>query len=537
MKTFKLTIREKNKKKTLSLDKGTLISKVLQDHGISLDTPCGGYGSCGKCRIRYLSSPPESTPAEKKNIPQESLDHGIRLACQHHVTEDLKIKIEGIVTQKGLHILSDGIELESELNPDIPGGIFIKNPLGLAVDIGTTTLVVTLHNLKSGKRLGIRSRSNPQSKYGTDIISRANAATESAEDAKTLQELIIKAINHLIRDLTKHPKDIVHVVMAGNTVMTHILLGLSIDSLVTAPYIAPVTDLQILEGADSGLAMHPRGKVTVLPGIGSFIGGDIAADLLVCREILPQNATYLLMDLGTNCEIVLKTPEFSVASSAPAGPVMEGAGITCGMQAEPGAVSDLFFNGKGRFQAVTIDNQAVSGICGSGLIHSIHTLWKQMLITDDGRFVEKIPRKGFRIDRHVYLSPQDIRAYQMAKGAIAATRKMLLQDAGLSPQDLDFLVLAGGFGHYIRPDAGMETGIFPSLPEDAFKYLGNGSLAGCELILKNKDYVFVVQQLAEETNHSELAGRPDFQEIYVMNMGVTRDEVQGGNLPQRGQRR
>jgi len=524
MNTFKLTIREQGQDKTLTVQEGIQISRALQDHGIPLDTPCGGYGSCGKCRVRYLSSPPLPTPAEKKNIPQEFLDHGIRLACQHHMTEDIWIKIEEIVNKKGLHILSDGIELESRLNPDLPGGICIKNPLGLAVDIGTTTLVVTLHDLKSGIRLGIQSRTNPQDKYGTDIISRANAATESVENAKTLQKVIIKAINNLIQDLTNQPQDIVHVVMAGNTVMTHLFLGLSMDSLVTAPYIAPFTNMQILKGAFSGLSMHPQGKITVLPGIGSFIGGDIAADLLICREILPQNATYLLMDLGTNCEIVLKTPEFSVAASAPAGPVMEGAGITCGMQAEPGAVSDLFFNGNGRFQAVTIDNQAVRGICGSGLIHSIHTLWKQKLITDDGRFVEKIPQKGFRIDKNVYLSPQDIRAYQMAKGAIAATRKMLLKDAGLSPQDLDFLVLAGGFGHYIRPDAGMETGIFPCLPEDAFKYLGNGSLAGCELILKNKDYIPAIRQLAKETNHSELAGRPDFQEMYVRNMGVTSDE-------------
>lgn len=523
MKTFKLTLQEQGQKKILILEEGTLVSRALQDHGIPLDTPCGGYGSCGKCRIRYLSSPPEPTPAEKKYLPQESLDHGIRLACQHRITENLRIHIEEAVAPEGLHILSDGIQLESELNPDIPDGMFIKNPLGLAVDIGTTTLVVTLYDLKSGKRLGIRSRANPQSKYGADIISRANAATESAQDAKILQELIIRAINHLIRELTKRPQDIVHVVMAGNTVMTHLFLGLSMDSLVTAPYIAPVTDMQVLDGKSSGIAIHPQGKITVLPGIGSFIGGDIAADLLICREILPQNATYLLMDLGTNCEIVLKTPEFAVAASAPAGPVMEGAGITCGMQAKPGAVSDLFFDGKGRFQAVTIDHQAARGICGSGLIHSIHTLWKQKLITDDGRFVEKNSPKGFRIDNHVYLSPQDIRAYQMAKGAIAATRKMLLQDAGLSSQDLDFLVLAGGFGHYIRPDAGIETGIFPNLPEDAFIYLGNGSLAGCELILKNKDYVPILQQLAKETHHSELAGRPDFQEMYVMNMGVTRD--------------
>jgi len=523
MKTFKLTIQQANKKKILNIEEGSLLSRTLPDHGIPLDTPCGGYGSCGKCRITYLSTPPDPTPAEKKNILPESLKKGLRLACQHHVTEDTSIKIEELPEKKSLHILSDGIDLEGELDPDIPEGVSLNKPLGLAVDMGTTTLVLTLHDLKSGKRLGLRSAPNPQSLYGTDIISRATAATESPNEAKALQRLMIEKINDLIRDMTDTPRDIVHVVMAGNTVMSHLFLGLSMDSLVTAPYIAPVTDMQVLESKESGLTIHPRGKVSLLPCIGSFIGGDISADLLVCREILPEDVTYLLMDLGTNCEIVLKTPEISVAASAPAGPVMEGAGITCGMQAEAGAVSDLFFNGDGRFQAVTIDNEPAKGICGSGLIHSIHTLWKQKRITDDGRFVENIHKKGFMIDKNVYLSPRDIRAYQMAKGAIAATRKMLLQDAGLSVQDLDYLVLAGGFGHYIRPEAGMETGIFPRLPADAFLYLGNGSLGGCELILKNKQTVPVIQRLAQNTRHSELAGRPDFQEMYVGNMGVTGD--------------
>lgn len=527
MTKFTLTIRINNASRALVAEKDTLLSRVLQQNGIPFDTPCGGYGTCGKCRVTYLSTPPVPTPADKKNIPREILNEGVRLACQHVLTGNTRIHIDSGLSGKALHILSDGIDLDRGLNPDISGSYSVRNPLGLAVDIGTTTLVVTLYDLITGRRTGLRTASNPQESFGTDIISRATAATESGNHAKTLQKMIIQKLNELIRDLSDRPDTIVHAVLAGNTVMTHLFLGIPMDSLVTAPYKAPITDMQVLDGESSGLAIHPRGKITVLPGIGSFIGGDISADLLVCREILPQNATYLLMDLGTNCEIVLRTPELTVAASAPAGPVMEGAGITCGMQAEPGAVSDLFFNGNGRFQAVTIDNQAASGICGSGLIHSIHTLWKQKLITDDGRFVEKIPQKGFRIDRNVYLSPQDIRAFQMAKGAIAASWKLLLSDAGLVSTDLDYLVLAGGFGHYIRPLAGTEMGIFPNIDPESFLYLGNGSLAGCELILKNKEYVPAIQKLAEDINHSELAGREDFQEIYVMNMGVTRDEGRG----------
>ncbi len=371
MKQRRLTITVKDKKRSFPAEKGSCLSQEIQKTGIPLETPCGGYGTCGKCRVIYLNDPPSPTPAEKKNISPAGLKNGIRLACQHRLTKDTHIRIEEDLHEKAIHILTEGVELDVDLIPDIPEGWKEKPALGLAIDLGTTTLVVTLFDLKTGKRLGLMTGHNPQNRFGADIISRATAATETRDTLKALQTLILEALNSMIKKLSDTPDKIIHAVLAGNAVMSHLFLGIPMDSLVTAPYIAPVTDMQVLDGETSGLNIHPRGKVTILPGIGSFIGGDLSADILVCREMLEPEATFLLMDLGTNCEIVLKTPEFSVAASAPAGPVMEGAGITHGMQAEGGAVSDLLLNRNGHFQPVIIGNQKAKGLCGSGLIHII----------------------------------------------------------------------------------------------------------------------------------------------------------------------
>ncbi|MDD5583084.1 MAG: ASKHA domain-containing protein [Candidatus Marinimicrobia bacterium] len=525
MKKVALTLYTPHKRHTIFVPAGLALHKAIQQGGFSLTTTCGGYGTCGKCRVLYHKNPPPPTPAEQKHLSPEELKKGIRLACQQSVTKDTFIEIFEETTRFGLHILSEGLLPDVPLNPEIPVKASSQSLYGVAIDLGTTTLVVSLYDLKTGQRLKSVSGQNPQESYGVDIITRATAATESKETQNILQKLILQKINEFLYQLTENPETIVHAVLAGNTVMTHLFLGISMDSLLTAPYQAPVTDMQIIKGKSSGLAIHHQGIVTLLPGIGSFIGGDIAADLLICHEILPQNATYLLMDLGTNCELVLSTPQKTIAASAPAGPVMEGAGITHGMQAEPGALVDLLAVDKEHFIPITLENKKIRGICGSGLIHTIHTLWKENIISEDGRFVSGIScvdeKKGVKISEDIYLTPQDIRAFQMAKAAISATWQLLLKAMSLSVKDLDYFVLAGGFGHYVRPLAGIDMGIFPPLSSESFVYLGNGSLAGCELVLKNKTYTPIIQHLAKEAIHHELAGRKDFQEMYIRNMQLT----------------
>ncbi len=213
-----------------------------------------------------------------------------------------------------------------------------------------------------------------------------------------------------------------------------------------------------------------------------------------------------------------------IAASAPAGPVMEGAGIVHGMLAQPGAISDLIFDEKNGFQPVTVQNKDIKGICGSGLIHGIHTLWLNKVILPEGRFSEDLDypdlSKGFAFSDHVKLFPEDIRAFQMAKSAITSSWKFLLSFLEIEEKDLDHVIMAGAFGHYIRPEAGVDLDIFPSLDKEKFIYLGNSSLVGCEMILKNRQYVDRILEISEKTEHKEIATREDFQEIYALNMGL-----------------
>ncbi|MDZ7796864.1 MAG: ASKHA domain-containing protein [Candidatus Marinimicrobia bacterium] len=527
MKKINIKVHINSSVRTLVCRKGMRITEALQQHRISLPTPCGGYGTCGKCRLRFSGSAPVPSPADRNHFTGKELGDGYRLACQHKVEKNTEIFIDTSSLQTFLPVLKYGLQIKIDTDPEIETEKTEGLIYGAAVDLGTTSIVVSLIDLRNGERIGLQSARNPQSVHGTDIISRATAAAGSVNVLRDMRQAAVKKIKELLEILTKDTKNIYQIVLAGNAVMSHIFMGSSLDKLIKAPYKAAFTEMQILPATEYGLDIRPGAKITVLPAIGSFIGGDVSADLLVARRLFPADSKMLLMDIGTNCELVLQTPDGVIAASAPAGPVMEGAGIEHGMQAESGAITDIVFGGEKTFSPLTVDNKKAKGICGSGLIHIIHLLWSRGIILPEGRFAENslftLSKKGFRLSDGIYLSPGDIRAFQMAKAAITASWKMLFSHAGIRPEELDRFVLSGAFGHYIRPEAGMELGLFPNLNKEKFVYLGNGSLSGCEMILKNKKYSKQIQKIACTAEHIEMAGREDFQEIYAMNMGLGND--------------
>ncbi len=527
MKKINVIIHVNGKTRSLISDHGLYISEILQKNNIPLSTPCGGYGTCGKCKIKFNSSSPVPSPADIKQFSEKELKNGLRLACQHILHTDAELSLDNTLLQGRLHILTDGVKINVTIDPEVITEETSEPIYGAAIDLGTSTLVVSLIDLKSGERLGKEAAPNPQSIYGADIITRATAAVGSNNVMQDLQHLIIKKINELLKKLTDNTGHIQHIVLAGNTVMGHLFMGEPLNELIMAPFEASITDMQILEAKALGVDIHPEGKITILPVIGSFIGGDIVSDLLVSEELFSDDKNILLMDLGTNCELVLKTPKGMVAASAPAGPVMEGAGIKHGMLAEPGAITDLIFDKQKHFQPVTVQNEATKGICGSGLIHSIHLLWSKGILLPDGRFSSQSsfadPKNGFAFNEKIKLFPEDIRAFQMAKSAITSSWKYLFSILEIQAKDLDYVILAGAFGHYIRPEAGIDLEIFPSLDKEKFIYLGNSSLTGCEMVLKNKKFKDRVQKIAAKTEHKEIATREDFQEIYALNMGLGKD--------------
>ena len=527
MKKISVKVHINGDLRSLVCAAGTSIPEALQKHRIPLPTPCGGYGTCGKCRVRFLSAPPEPAPADVHRLLPRELKKGVRLACRHRLDADTEISIDAASLQGALHILTHGIQIDVAADPAVdtkalPGPVY-----GAAVDLGTTTLVASLIDLQSGERLELTTAPNPQTDHGGDIISRATAAVGNPGTAKELRERVVNAIGSMLKELTGRTAHIYHVVLAGNAVMSHLFLGEKLDGLVRAPYEAAFTGMRTLNARESGLPLAPGGKCTVLPAVGSFIGGDVSADILAGSILYPGPEKILFMDLGTNCEIVLRTPEFVKAVSAPAGPVMEGAGIRFGMSAGPGAVTDLIYDKEKGFSASTVEGAKIRGICGSGLIHIIHLLRSMGVLLPDGRFSHASefadPRRGFRVGSGVYVTPQDIRAFQMAKSAIASSWKMLFELNGVQAEELDRIAVAGAFGHYIRPKAGMDLGLFPVLEEQKFIYLGNGSLSGCETVLRNKKYARRIRNIASAAEHVELAGRPDFQEMYALNMGLGHD--------------
>ncbi len=527
MKKISIKVHINGSVRTLICRAGMRIPEALQQHRIPLPTPCGGYGTCGKCRLRFLTSVPVPSPADRNHLTEKELRDGYRLACQHKAEKDTELSMDAALLQTSLPILKYGLQIKIDTDPEIETEKTEGPVYGAAIDLGTTSIVISLIDLRNGERTGLQSARNPQSVHGADIISRATAAAGSVNILADMQQAAVKKINELLEILAKDTKNIYQIVLAGNAVMSHIFTGFPLDKLIRAPYKAAFTDMQILPAQKYGLDIHPGAQVTVLPAIGSFIGGDVSADLLTARKLFPANSKMLLMDIGTNCELVLQTPDGVIAASAPAGPVMEGAGIEHGMQAESGAITDLVFSSEKTFLPLTVDNKKAKGICGSGLIHIIHLLWSKGIILPEGRFAENslfpLSEKGFRLSDGIYLCPGDIRAFQMAKAAIAASWKMLFSHAGIRPEELDHFVLSGAFGHYIRPEAGMELGLFPTLNKERFVYLGNGSLSGCEMILKNKKYSKQIQKIACAAEHIEMAGREDFQEIYAVNMGLGND--------------
>lgn len=521
MRSFPFKVRINGRLKIIAASAGRQISELLKEHDIPLPTPCGGFGTCGKCGIRFLGEAPTACPEDRRQFGEKELNRGWRLACRHKTEHEAEIAIS-VPEDEALQIQTSGWRPASQ-----SAGYPERTGYGAAIDIGTSSIAVSLLDLQSGRRIASAAAANPQRIYGADIISRATAAVQSGKSMNDMRRRLLETVNILLKQCHRNTHEINIAAAAGNAVMAHLFLGRPMERLISAPFEADFTEMQTLHAAESGLDIAQNGIVHLLPAIGSFIGGDISADLLVCREILPPDKRYLLIDLGTNCELALQGPEGSSASSAPAGPVMEGAGIKHGMLAQPGAVTDLFMDEKGIFIPHTIGDKTPRGICGSGLIHSIYTLRKAEMITADGRFESRPPHtdpeRGFHIGGKVCLCPPDIRAFQMAKSAIESSWKLLLKDSGLTEDRLDHVVIAGAFGHYVRPEAGTALALFPGLDTDKFVYLGNGSLSGCELVLLQEDKLERVGSIASGCRHIEMGGRPDFQEEYVLNMGLGRD--------------
>jgi uncharacterized 2Fe-2S/4Fe-4S cluster protein (DUF4445 family) len=432
--------------------------------------------------------------------------------------ESLKIPVETL-KELGRTLKESGkkvtvvVHRESEIIAVEPGNTLGQN-FGLAVDVGTTTLVMELVDVESGRTLDMEAALNSQSRRGADVISRLTYALAEPKNASELRELVLETLNQMARRLLVRnrisPGFVYEAVVSGNTAMSHLLLGVPVDSLARAPYHAVFSRLSGLKAREVGLAIHPHGKTYFAPNIKSFVGGDISSGLLAVR-LASRSGNYLFLDLGTNGEIVLKAGEELIATSTAAGPAFEGMNISCGMPALPGAIYKA--EDSGSIQASTIGNSPPLGVCGTGLIDLIAIFLARGEIAAGGTIQN--PSKRLPVAAGLVLTQDDVRQMQLACAAIKSGIRLMLKAKGLSVDELDGVFIAGAFGSYLNIRNSMTLGLLPLMEEKRVMFIGNASLAGARLLLVAKKEREEIESLVQRIRYMSLASDRDFQDYFI----------------------
>lgn len=570
--------------RSVQVPEGTKLLEALRSLDPGIEAPCGGQGRCGKCRVLIGDSGVSSV---KKEV----------LACQYEVEKELlavlpsrgfgRILEEG----KGSHTpvrpvvrsmevsvqrcplgeassdcarvkeaLGGAVRIPLTVARDLPetleacayrGNAVLcmdtlaairaekKNCCVLACDIGTTTIVSYLLDAESGEQLAVSSRWNPQAAYGADVISRCEYAKNDQEGILT--SLIQKTLNELALENAGKahvaPEDIYLAVVAGNTCMHHLFLGLSPSSLLKAPYNAAVDELQWQRASDLGLCLHPEAQVCVLPVIAGFVGGDTVGVLLSLPEDTFDEWT-LVLDIGTNGELVLGKGERLFTCSTAAGPAFEGAKITCGMRGAEGAVDHVTLD-QGELKISVIGGGTPAGICGSGLIDLICCLRELGILLDSGRMERPerwrpdvaarykdrmVKRDGVRAfllsddPEGIYLTQKDVRQMQLAKAAIASGIELLCEEAKIESGEIRSVLLAGAFGNYLSPKSACGIGMIPSVLLDRIRSVGNAAGEGAKIAALDRDVLLRSETLARSVHFLELATSERFQEVYFQRL-------------------
>jgi uncharacterized 2Fe-2S/4Fe-4S cluster protein (DUF4445 family) len=391
---------------------------------------------------------------------------------------------------------------------------------GLAVDLGTTTLVVELIDLNTGESIDAATENNSQMKYGMDIVSRISFAYQTPDNLQKLQAAILKTLSLMIKPILERNQvsqdHIYEIVFAGNTAMNHLLLGIPVDTLAVSPFHAVFHKLQEFTANELGLRLNPNAKAYVVPNIKSFVGGDISAGLQA-TDLANRKGNLLFVDLGTNGEIVLKTEKKFVATSTAAGPAFEGMNIGSGMLALPGAIYKA--EKKNRLILHTIGKEKPQGICGTGLIDLIALFLDEGKITPSGKIMGK--KNTIRITEKIAISQQDVREVQLAVAAVKAGVRMICEKYRIEKEDLDKVFIAGAFGNYLNTKNAMRIGLLPDIDPEKIVYVGNSSLAGARALLLSKPARKGTESLIKKIHYISLASDPRFQECFVdsLNFG------------------
>jgi uncharacterized 2Fe-2S/4Fe-4S cluster protein (DUF4445 family) len=406
--------------------------------------------------------------------------------------------------------------------------------LGLAVDVGTTKLAGYLVELETGRTLAAAGAMNPQIAYGEDVMARIAYAMDGEEQADTLREGVVGAVNDLARDLCTQsghlPEEIAEAVVVGNTAMHHLFLGLPVRQLGLAPYLPALTDALDLKAREVGLEIAPGGYVHLLPNIAGFVGADHVA-MILSTGIGEAEGTVLGLDIGTNTEVVLRANGRLIACSTASGPAFEGAHIKDGMRAAEGAIERLRIVDSG-LEYQTIGDAPPVGLCGSGVLDAVAQLRQFGVLdergnmgdhpgvrrTDHGPEFVLVAGEGDGNGREVVISRGDVGEIQLAKGAIRAGINILLDEAGVSEGDIEQVIIAGAFGTYIDVASAITIGMFPPLPVDRFNQVGNAAGMGAKLALVSREQRAKAAEIARQVEYIELTNDKRFVEEFARAM-------------------
>lgn len=545
----------------VQVPQGTLLSEALRMGGLHLDTPCGGNGRCGKCVV-WVGS-------ERK------------LACQFVVDADVTVRVPaiplgaapglatgavpGLATSAAPGLAtsaapgwptgaapgaSTGLASSSTANaiskrragltPDslarnapsldesgVPYDPWVASPgsgtaAGLAIDLGTTSIATSLVDLRTGEELASSVRPNPQAAFGADIMSRLLYATARPRNNGILQRLALESIADAFSDLLKSTEvrreDVLTSVLVGNTAMHHLALGLSVKDLSVHPYRAAT-----LKPRDADIPGLPR--LYAPPVVGSFVGSDLVAASIAVGIGQEGAGPRLLIDVGTNSEVLLYHQGNLYACSAPAGPALEGGEISQGMLALPGAVYQV----SGALDLAVVGGGQPRGICGSGILDAIAallqagTLDRSGLMREKGPFRDRISHEPdgslkLALAPEVFLTQKDVRSVQLAKGALRCAVDALLEKAGMTPDQLDAVYLAGAFGTSLRVESALEVGLLPPVSTAKVSQVGNAAIVGAKAILLSAGVKAEAERLAKAIQHVDLASLEGFQDRFLSSL-------------------
>lgn len=572
---------------------GATLLEILLAQKIFVDNPCNGKGVCGKCRIRVLNGDLE-TPGETEQrlLKEDELAAGVRLSCLVKPSCDLEVEL--MQKERKHEVLTSGYVPKFDFDVDIQKKVIeIRKPTledqtpyedqvkeqagfelsldalrtvrfvpgtatavihgneviqieagdttnvlyGVAIDIGTTTVVCTLVDMLTGKEMAHASMINAQKHFGLDVLTRITYELEHPEDgALKLQKALVDSINDMIGDLCREAQiqkeDVYEIAVGANCTMMHTLLGIDATSIGKAPYAPVFVRAKDMKASEIGLHAAGGARLYCLPSVSSYIGADIVAGAYVC-QLKEESGNVLFIDIGTNGEIVLSNHGKLLCCSCAAGPALEGMNISSGMRAAEGAIEDVEITADG-IRLKVIGNEEPIGICGSGILAVVKELLKVGLVRKEGAFIKlrqlreddwrhsMIQENGIKREFILTKSPQkllitqgDIRQVQLAKGAILSGFIALLDQAGIRMDDLDKVMIAGQFGAHLPADSLVGTGILPNEVKDKLIYVGNSSKTGAYMALMSSKVKKEMEALAGCMDYMELGATEGYERLFA----------------------